>query len=87
MERNHKEMIESPDKWPQYPFLPVKREGWTNDNFANPEHLGVLHAFRPTVVIRTNIWMIDQLNDAELAKRRLEYSSIDDLLSDGWIVD
>lgn len=87
MDRNDKEIIESPDRWPQYPFLTVKREGWIDDNFANPKNLGVLHVSDPTVVIRINMYMIPQLSDEDLAKRCVDYSSIEELLADGWIVD
>ena len=87
MKRDDKEMIENPDRWPCSPFLPVKRDGWKQDNFANPKHLGIIHAARTTVVIKTNFAMLAQLGVEELVERCSVYDSVDALLADGWMVD
>lgn len=90
MSNRDKEMIEHPNRWPLHPFLPVKREGWKNDNFANPQHFGVIHCDVLTIVIKTNIYMINSVghfSDEELADKCSLYDSVDDLLADGWMVD
>ena len=83
MKAEEKEMMENPSRWPQWPFLPVKRykgKGFPDCGvlYDNREHLNT--------VFMINLWDIKgqkQLLDSEKAC----YPSVDDVLRDGWVVD
>ena len=76
-----KEMILSPDRWPVWPKLPLKRYGYEQDhgfvfngslNDDDPE---------PKVYLATIFHSIDK------STLFIEYTDIDALLDDGWTVD
>jgi hypothetical protein len=76
-----KEMILSPDRWPTWPKLPLKRHGYEqNHGFAFNGSLKDDNT-RPRVYLATIFHAID---DATLY---IEYTDIDALLDDGWTVD
>jgi hypothetical protein len=72
------QMIASPDEWPQWPLLPLKRRG--DDDF--PEVGCLLEG--QLVVYLCNMWSFD--TDAPTS-RAIRYPSIEALLDDGWVVD
>ncbi len=84
-----KEMILDEDRWPQWPFLPMKKY---TDSWPDCQ---VIHAASKTTLIKVNLYNLpptildcfmfnlEELN--QLPKQT--YSSIDEMLADGWIVD
>lgn len=76
------DMVKDPDRWPQWPILPLKR-GDQN------EEIGFLVASGIPTVYLKNIWalkpgpMRDQLEGVS----NLGYSTFEELISDGWRVD
>lgn len=86
---NHKQMIETPLAWPNWPVLTLKR-GSRNDE------LGLITPDYPSSVIMLNLFQVDKnqlvihqlandgnVNGVEVKK----YESVDAMLADGWIVD
>ena len=76
MDRDDKAMMLSPDKWPRWPVLPLKRS--TNRGF--PETGFITEG--KWIVYLTNLWE-PNFSDCE----KIGYADVDGLLSDGWVVD
>jgi len=80
-----KEMMENPSKWPKWPVLPVKKHAV---GVPEPE-VGLMAAGRPTQVYRIGLYdlqggvLADVLADVPYD----EYTSVDDVVAAGWIVD
>ena len=77
--------ILAPQRWPVFPFLPIKRYETATEQLKEME-LGVLYApdvldDEPVNVLLTNICAIDL--DAPTKR----YLTVDQLLADGWEVD
>ncbi len=77
------QMMQNPDKWPQWPYLPVKR--WVKDR-QTPD-LAIMSvtgesASKPIVYFKN---MFD--SKALIRTKHLEYASFEELLNDGWVVD
>lgn len=74
------------DRWPVWPYLPLKRR----NNSLEDKNLGVLCAdgFKNGFTIY-HVYLFDLPRTAELfmASPQSHYKTVDDLLSDGWIVD
>lgn len=92
--------IKDPDKWPQWPLLPMKNR---NRGWGDPLHTGLLLDWgkldktdiRPTVVI-ANLFMFDPhsvpglLGETECTQPPYtveEYKSFEDMQAAGWVVD
>ena len=73
------QMMQSPDEWPNWPVLPVKRSGQIGCMFE-----GKNNQARPTVFL-INMWQLvhSNIDDVE----RVEYGSLEEVVSDGWVVD
>ncbi len=91
---NCKTMILDVEKWPSWPFLPLKRK----DNSLANKNLGFLLATKEhdDAVKGTGTFCVYHLymfDDLPLGKEewdavsRTEYNTADDLLRDGWAVD
>lgn len=78
-ERNDKAMMSNPDLWPNWPYLPIKRP-----HAAEGMQCAMLFATLPPVVILSNLF--DTSEDKKNAER-VEYSDIDAVLNDNWVVD
>ena len=78
----HIAAINSPDKWFAYPLMPLTKKA--NGDFPT---LGVIHKDNLTTVKFANLFMLplDKKSFNELPGE--EYSSIEDLVNDGWEVD
>ena len=81
-----KSFMESPEKWPHWPLLPVKRPGKGKDCWPQ---LGLIiidsvDESKPApVVYLTSLYGDLKMKDAE----KKEYPSIEALIADGWTVD
>ena len=93
-QREDKEMVTNPPRWPNWPFLPIKRykpEGGFPDcavlidGNKLGEPIDRNHATLRTALL---INMFD-LGNADAVKKaeRKEYASVDEMLADGWMVD
>jgi hypothetical protein len=75
--RTDVEMINDPDSWPLYPFLPVKNRKLYES--AVHSAFGVIAADEPTKV---KINTLDIKTPAFIA-----YPTVEALVADGWVVD
>lgn len=72
----NKAMIESPDMWPLFTRLPVKKE----KHEFKTSNLGYISRDNLTTVYVGNVFMGTYVDV-------IYYESVDDLLKDGWVVD
>lgn len=72
------EMMQHPERWPQWPMLPLKR----HDPKGGPPELGILFATNPLTFQHGNVYAEPNI----FAKPALKVSP-DTLLRDGWRVD
>jgi hypothetical protein len=91
-------MLQSPDRWPMWPFLPMKRRFRRDDGFETLEAGFSVTADYPTYVLRgfpSAAGVIAQLNveddgasnpwyEEHLVRR---YETAEEMLDDGWAVD
>jgi hypothetical protein len=87
--RDH-ERIGSPDKWPYWPILPMKR-------FKNGDlEIGVITPDYPSTVIHLGMFQVDMIklvlhqlaNDGEVMDvKTTAYQDVWAMLDDGWRVD
>lgn len=84
---DHKAMISDPDRWPCWPFLPVKKRG--NPPSISGKTLGLLCYTEEFVerkkVVVYHVYLFDVIDLT--ACPTTEYASIDDLVAAGWEVD
>ena len=90
----HKSMMQTPDNWPAWPVLPLKRTIKLENGFYTKE-LGTLVACEGilTTVFLCNMWdprlhetsTFQELIDSEIP--RIVYADYDTLLDDYWEVD
>lgn len=73
-----KAMMTEPGRWPQWPFLPVKKDGATT--------VGYLTEQTWEQPIEPVVWLGNLFAASEQVVPR-RYGSFDELLDDGWIVD
>lgn len=86
---NDKAMILDPNKWPSWPFLPLKKGSYPS---LENKRLGVLYhspVWSDGKVHVVHIYMFaPPKTAAELhASPATVYDSVDAMLADGWIVD
>lgn len=79
------QMIRDPDRWPAWPFLPLKRR----DNSLESKNLAVLCADGKDTYTLYHVYLFDLPKSPEGWKNspQTTYASIEALLQDGWIVD
>jgi hypothetical protein len=84
----HLSMMRTPDKWPRWPVLPIKR--------YNPDHHGTECAVMFAVEGYLTTVFLGYLIEAKgptiadamaCYPNRLKYDDYDAILDDGWIVD
>ena len=77
---DHVGMIKSPNNWPRWPALPVKRMLTTEMQvgylFGDPR------PGKPIMIYKGNIWAIS-VKDPVL----MEYQTAEEMVADGWKVD
>jgi hypothetical protein len=76
-----KEMILSPNSWPSWPILPMKRSG--NQSPSCGLIVGDPNNGKVYFVPGANIWHIDD----EFIKNNGSFVQVDALLAQGWTVD
>ena|ERR1017187_5151775 len=83
--------LSTPSLWTLYPFLPVVRRSARDDR----EQLGVvydavgasgLYGYSATVFL-SNFFTLPKTEAELLALPRCVYDTLDELVSDGWVVD
>ena len=80
----NKEMIGSPGSWPQWPFLPIKR----NPIIYPEKDIGLIFDHPgPIHVLLANLWDFRSIGFDRAKVEKLEYANADALLADGWQVD
>ena len=79
-----KEMIETPDNWPQWPFLPIKKRD-PKGGMSDCAILWDAQGYR-TTIFKINMFDIHGKDDL-LNSEQVKYSSVDEILDAGWIVD
>ena len=79
MDRKKKDikMMNTPDDWPAWPFLPLKRY---IESHKSPECAILLAGHGPKVV-KCNMWSYDPKAET------IEYTSFQELVDAGWIID
>ena len=89
------EMLQRPGRWPHWPVLPVKRP---DPRFSSGRHSTSFNQFGLMVAVperRYHVYLghrIDVAGPGTLAGvldqlPRVEYSSYEEILVDGWVVD
>ena len=81
-----KQFIESPNKWPRWPFCPMRKRD-EKEHFSF--RIGLLVEtgepnWKSTIYLDVNMYNQD-MNLKEAEKKT--YSSVDEMQADGWIVD
>jgi hypothetical protein len=74
-------MLKSSDKWPGWPFLPIKR--YVN----NDMQAAVIWAGEPLNVIETNLFDLPKTFDELKKIAHKKYESPEAIVEDGWMVD
>jgi hypothetical protein len=78
---NDLEFVRNPNDWPMYPYLPLKRRGHLN----NTGFICADGASR--TIYLANIFAVME-GEVEIANtEKIIYSSLEELLKDGWMVD
>lgn len=85
-EKDDRGMILHPDLWPKWPYLPVKRHVYEDGNFKTLETGIIFENTRFTVFI-ANLFMLPKTLKEFLKLPKYEYTNVDDMLADKWIVD
>lgn len=80
-------MMKSPDNWPRWPLLPIKR----SKGPGFPQCASLFADGKPTVIL-TNLWALEDLPGSTYGEKfanveKIEYPSFDALVTDGWRVD
>jgi len=78
----------SPDRWPKFPYFPIKR--WVKTDFGREMEVGLIFAAgKRSVVYLKNLFSIKPNMSIKqfLQSERIEYESVEDLLDDGWTGD
>ncbi len=87
MKTDHKEqdklIIRDPNKWPQWPYLPVKK------HLRYELKCGVIieDGAKDVTIYMTNLFNLPKTSAEFKALPQVKYNSVDELLNDGWEVD
>lgn len=80
---DHLKMIKTPDEWPAWPYLPIKRRdpngGWPDCR--------LLWIGAPNRVVEANLFALPKTKEEFLALPYTQYDSPEAIVADGWIVD
>ena len=79
-------MVLNPNKWPRWPFLPMKRPG-----NHGPECCFLVQQ-KELILYKTYMFGLDDLPGDTFAEKvkdvkTYRYDNVDALLADGWVVD
>lgn len=78
-----REMINKPESWPSWPFLPVKRLDHSLEN----KNLGVLIDEHDGIKTVVHVNFFDLPQNGLENKPRTEYANLDAMIADGWQLD
>lgn len=77
------QFIAHPDRWPRWPYLPIKRH-----TSSGPECCLLVASEHPwSTVYDANLYAMPATQEKFKATAKYKYSSIAELQADGWIVD
>ncbi len=76
-----REFIQNPNAWPNWPILPMKRA-----NEGEPGAFPICGFIRLGVNTTIHLGSIHDNIDSNQVEKK-EYSSLDELFDDGWVVD
>jgi hypothetical protein len=75
-------MMSEPDRWPQWPLLPIKLLGHAFEE----EGTGLLFADKQPIIYLINLWAVKDQEQLRNAKQ-LKFTSFESILDAGWVVD
>jgi len=83
--KDDRSFIQNPNRWPQWPFLPIKRRDKTLAN----KNLGILCDTEDSkiIVYHVNLFDLPKVSLSDPSIPKTNYDSIDALLIDDWEVD
>jgi len=73
--------IKDDSRWPHWPILPLKRKK------KDGSEMGVIAIGRETTVLLTNMFTMPRTDKEYDALAKLNYETVEDVVTDGWIVD
>ncbi len=76
----HRSMMLNPERWPAWPYLPLKRR--TKAGIRTAVLVAAPRDGRTVAFVVGNIFMVDQVTLDGVEKRTVE-----SVLADGWVVD
>lgn len=79
---NDKAMMQNPNLWPSWPYLPVKNRRNPMSNHGTGALAETSFPIKPTIYFM-NIFIPQALSKVE----KKDYNSFDELIADGWAVD
>lgn len=74
----------NPQKWPNWPFLPMKRYV---QNKHLPEFGVIMTRMGLSTIFDANLFDLPKTEEGWKALKHKKYSSVEEMLQDGWIVD
>lgn len=80
---DHLAMMKDSSRWPCWPFLPLKR----GNNELKDKNLGVLVSGYGPKVFHQYLFDLPSTIEKLESSPNTEYSSFEELLADGWVVD
>lgn len=79
------QFLSDPDRWPKFPICPVKRYS-KKDKHGFPE-CGVVTATGIAVVVVISMFELPITEEEYEKLTKYRYESMEDLVTDGWLVD
>ena len=86
-ENDDRDMILHPVLWPKWPYLPVKRHLYTEGGEYKELECGVIFLNTKFNIYLVNLFMLPKTEEEFRETKHYEYTNVDDLLADKWIVD
>jgi hypothetical protein len=86
----HKEMINTPTRWPAWPLLPLvqRKNGHTDYGIITPDYPNVVIKALVFFVNSTEVVLTQLDNDGEVPGMEIiRYQDVDAMLDDSWEVD
>lgn len=81
------EFIQTPNDWPRWPFLPMKRWRGSSDGSRSVMDTGIIHISNLNKVVITNLYGMPTTFDEFTKLPNEEFRSADEIVAAGWVVD
>ena len=81
-ERDNLLMIQTPQEWPQWPWLPIKK--WSDTR--REMDCAVINAGNLTTIWHTNLWALSRRTTFEDVSKT-QFDSAEAIVAAGWVVD